>query len=85
MFGRNALYISVLHKWEQFLVGLPIYLWSIRPAAPNIHSIQFPIIFGADFFTQKWLPLQKSACIRTCFIEESLYSLPIFDLEFWTL
>ena len=79
MFGRNALYISVLHKWEEFLVGLPIYLWSIRPAAPNIHSIQFPIIFGANFF------YPKVVTTGTCFIEESLYSLPIFDLEFWTL
>ena len=56
-----------------------IYLWPVKPGTPVIYSIQFLVvnILGTDF--------RAVSCIEACFVEESIDSAPIFNVEFFPL
>ena len=56
-----------------------IYLWSIRPGTPVIYSIQLLVvnILGTDF--------RAVSFMEACFVEESIDSALIFNVEFFPL
>ena len=60
-----------------------IYLWPARPNFCDLFStVSCLLCLGADFFVPSSGCQWKSACTQAYFAEESLDSLPLFDLRF---